>query len=386
MRLSRAFILGLGLVLAPPALAASGDPGGGTTTPPPFTLSNANMVPFSGSYPGQANGTVSLVFRLYDSPTVGAGSVLFQETQSVVVTSQTFAVKLGANTSGGIAPNVLAGRANVYVAFLPNGGTAEVGTRTPLHASAFALTLAPLASVVGTSDAPSLTLVGDQAHSDLGLPIGDQPALNVIGNGLASAATFSSASTTTTRPIVSVTTPSTAGKAVLASASATSGAAAGIEGRAASASGTGGLFINTGGGDLLRASSVVGGSARFRVANTGDVFVNGAQVPLQGPEGPQGPDGPRGADGHNGAEGPIGNQGPPGQRGSDSPDAFGRFAVCKQLPAAPAGASCATYCGKAGVKAQTLSNPDGCQITSNQGTVMYCEYLGTDGICCLCEP
>ncbi|MBU8895912.1 hypothetical protein KRR26_09865 [Corallococcus sp. M34] len=365
--------LGLGLTFAAPVFAASGGGTGGGTTQPPITISHANQLPFSGTIAGQANGSVSLTFRLYDSPTVGSGSVLFQETQSVTVASQAFTVKLGANTSGGIEPAALAGFSNVYVAFTLNGSTTEIGTRTPLNAAAFALTLAPGATVAGQSSAPTLELVGDQAYGATGIPTGLSPALSVTENAAgASAATFASTSTTATKPTVSATTASTQGRALLAHATATSGATAGVEGRSASASGTGGLFVNTGGGDLLQAGTTVGGTPAFRVTNSGDVFVNGTQIGLPGPPGHEGKPGGNGADGADGAKGKDGPPGGPGPSGFSS-----IFAAC--VDNAPS--ACGVACGNLGAVMAAMQGYCHVALPNTTG----CEYAGTNGGCCICR-
>jgi hypothetical protein len=67
---------------------------------------------------------------------------------------------------------------------------------------------------------------------------------------------------------------STSGRGVFGDAHASSGDTAGVVGRVVSGQGTGGLFINEAGGDLLR--GMVGGDVRLRVVGNGSVFANGS--------------------------------------------------------------------------------------------------------------
>src|SRR4051812_46424433 len=70
-----------------PAVSMAATGGGGGTTPTPITSQTARRVPFTGRIPGQPNGTVSLTLRIYNSGSVGYGSVLFQESHSNVTVS-----------------------------------------------------------------------------------------------------------------------------------------------------------------------------------------------------------------------------------------------------------------------------------------------------------
>lgn len=345
-------------------------------SPTPIINAESNQLPFSGRIPGQANGSVILTFRIYDHPMVGYGNVLFQENQNVTVAGETFSVQLGSFTSRGIDPAVLAGRLNAYIAFgLQSSTFTEIGQRTPIHAAAYALTLSPGATVGGDSLRGTLDLYGDQAYNQYGLPTGWAPTLTATSAGATSAATFTSTHTTSNRPAVSAQTVSTAGKAVQGSATAASGTTAGVEGHSASASGAGGLFVNTGGGDLILGSNAVGGASLLRVANNGDVYVNGA---LQTQYGPKGPKGDTGNTGPTGAKGPVGNQGPPGPRGSSAPNSSGQFALCVQTST-----TCSVLCGSASLVAGASSANGGCFAKSDSGA--SCEYYGGDGMCCACK-
>lgn len=356
------------VLLSPSAVLAALSPP--DPTPTPIVTNTANQLPFSGRIPGQPNGNVILSFRIYDHPTVGYGNVLFQENQAVTVTNELFTVKLGANTNGGVDPLVLAGHANTYVAFgLQSSTFTEIGTRAPLNAAAFALTLSSGASVTGTSVITALELTGNQAYDpNYGFPTGTQPTLKVTNVASGSVATFTSNHTTTSRAVVDAQTPSTSGKAILGSATATSGTTAGVEGRSASPSGAGGVFVNTGGGDLLQAGNAVGATPVFRVANNGNIFVNGTQIGLQGPKGDKGDTGPQGATGLKGDTGPQGPTGPAG---------YNLFAVCIQ--GAPS--ACANACGGFGYVMASMGGQ--CQLVLPNGP--GCSYGGTDGGCCICR-
>jgi hypothetical protein len=366
-------------VLPAASMAATG--GGGGTTPTPITSQTARRVPFTGRIPGQPNGTVSLTLRIYDSGSVGYGSVLFQESHSnVIVSGEKFTVLLGQNTNWGLDPEVLAGQFYPHVAFSFAGATfTEIGTRTPLYPVASALTLSPSSTVAGSSTSTVLTINSEQGYDDLyGFPSGSAPALSARGSGSASAALMVNDHTTTTRPSLEARSSSTAGKAVLGTALATTGSTTGVEGRSASVDGSGGMFINTGGGDLLRARNSLNGSDLFRVANNGDVYMNGVYLPQFGPKGPKGDTGDTGAPGGKGPVGNTGPSGPPGPAGASGPGSTGHFALCVQTTAT----SCIGICGSASIVASASSSPSGCYATAQNGT--QCLYAGTDGICCVC--
>ncbi|WNG28859.1 hypothetical protein F0U62_36315 [Cystobacter fuscus] len=131
MKTQMKLMAGLLLGVLPAVGMAAGGGGGGGTTPPPITSQVARRVPFTGRIPGQPNGTVSLVVRIYDTGTVGSGSVLFQENHTATVSGETFTVLLGQNTNWGLDPQVLAGQFYPHVAFSLSGTFTEIGARTP---------------------------------------------------------------------------------------------------------------------------------------------------------------------------------------------------------------------------------------------------------------
>lgn len=325
------------------ALGAGGGSGGGTTPPPVTPPPSAATIPFSGTLAGQPDGVVSLNLRLYQDSASGVALpfLVFEESCSVSVKGGAFSTRLGACTTGGISPALVAPNARLFVRYaLASTPDTVLGT-TALGAAPQALTLAPGAVIDGVSGAPGLTAVGSSAGVD-------------------------------------VATTGTAGKALVgvASSVSTAGMSAGVEGRAVSPSGAAGHFVNTGGGDLLVVRASDAASPAFRVVNAGDVLINGALLPQYGPQGPKGPTGdtgPTGATGATGAKGPRGDPAP-------FPDVI--------LTAH--GSSCLGVCkSPASIKAQASSNgdanhdgyPDGCTVWSGNVSL---SWAGADGVCCLC--
>lgn len=357
------------VLLLLPSLAAASVVINPTPTPIPINSNIANQLPFIGHISGQPDGQVSLQFRIYDSSTVGYGNVLFQETQTVTVTGGAFTAYLGVNTNGGMDPAVLAGKYNAYVAFAYAATpSTEIGARTPLRAAAFATTLSPGATVAGDTVSGTLDLTESQAYNSYGYNTGTAPALKVTNNGSGSAGVFVGAHTTTTTPALTATSPTPAARGVFASANATSGNTTGVEGRSASPSGAGGVFVNTGGGDLIEAKNSVSGSPVFRVANDGNLWVNGTQIGLTGPKGNQGPQG---------CQGPQGVKGDPGGTGPQGPTGVNMFAVCVEAPTS----ACISACN--GGMVTSVASPCTIGIPPNQSN--GCVYNGSDGACCLCR-
>ncbi|WP_395850539.1 hypothetical protein [Cystobacter fuscus] len=217
-----------------------------------------------------------------------------------------------------------------------------------------------------------LTINSEQGYDDLlGIPSGISPALSARSSGSGSAAVLVSDHTTTSHPALEAKSSSTAGKAVLGSALATTGTTAGVEGHAASVDGSGGMFINTGGGDLLRARNSLDGSDLFRVANNGTIWVKGTQVGLQGPKGDKGNTGATGSTGPKGDTGPQGPQGPAGANGSNV------YGVC--VTGAPS--ACSNACGGLGNVVSSMRGECVLVLPGGQG----CSYGGVDGGCCVCR-
>lgn len=335
--------------------------------PLPIVTNTANQIPFTGRIPGQANGSVSLQLRIYDTWAVGSGNVLFQENQTVTVTNETFTAILGVNTNGGVDPLVLAGVLNPYLAFAFQATpSTEIGARMPLYTVPFALALSPGASVTGLSVAPALELVSNQGYNDYGIAAGIAAALSATTSAAAtSAGVFSSASTTTNKPTLDVSHASTAASALFGSSTATTDVGAGVEGRVASPNGVAGVFVNSGGGDLLQARNAASGSPVFQVTNSGPILVNGQPIAQTGPKGDKGPLGP------NGPQGPQGNTGPQGPAGTNAPAVY-------LIQTSGNGSSCLSACG--GKMVTGITGP--VQIALADGN--YCAYAGVDGACCIC--
>jgi hypothetical protein len=96
----------------------------------------SQVLTFNGSIPGQDDGPVSLRLRLFDAS--NAGTLLFEETQTVNVSAEKFTVLIGNATGGGIAPEVFQ-NSSMWVAFAPDATPdAEIGSRTPITSSGYA--------------------------------------------------------------------------------------------------------------------------------------------------------------------------------------------------------------------------------------------------------
>jgi hypothetical protein len=114
---------GLLFLLLAPAMAQAQQP-------------TSQVLTFNGSIPGQDDGPVSLRLRLYDAS--NAGTLLFEETQTVNVSSEKFTVLIGNATGGGISPEVFQ-NSSIWVAFAPDATPdAEIGSRTPITSSGYA--------------------------------------------------------------------------------------------------------------------------------------------------------------------------------------------------------------------------------------------------------
>jgi hypothetical protein len=317
-------------VLPAAAYAATGGGGIGTTPPPPPNPDFANTLDVRGVVSGYPNGPVSLIFRLVNESTslFALNQTLFEETNTVSVQNGVFSLRLGGATAGGIPSSLVAGRARLYVAwFSPAAPTVSLGSLA-LASTAYALTLAPGATVAGT---------------------GSTPALTVTNSG---PAVLGEASGSTGRGLTGV-------------ASSVSGVAYGVEGRSASPAGAGGNFVNTGGGDLLHGRNVDGGPVVFRVANDGKIFVNGMQVGLQGPQGDKG------------APGTPGLPGDPGAKGD--PATSGSIATyCIVTPG-----NCFNKCqnGSVLLAEAVVSGNSPCYVTSSAGP---CSSGDSSSACCVC--
>jgi hypothetical protein len=144
----------------------------------------------------------------------------------------------------------------------------------------------------------------------------------------------------------------------------------GIRGSSNNAGGAGGFFLNTGGGDLLRAGPDYSRPA-FRVDRSGSVFVRGTIIGQQGPEGPQGPQGPQGVQGSPGPQGVQGPAGPSGPAGPPGP-ATRSFAIC----ASASNAACT--CNR-----RVSYAVGACSVSADAGG---CSNPDPSGCCAVCAP
>lgn len=340
------------LTLAPVSAFAAPGGGSGSTPPLPPVVPSTKQLPLHGRIPGHANGYVAIRVKLATWPNsltdLIPSVLLFQETQTVMVTNEEFTAWVGSATAGGISPSLIADRANLGFTYALDSTPESVIGSQPVSSVAFAMSLVPGAATHASSSGPVVELSNKSG-----------PALSATTTGTsASAAMFEIRCATNTRPAVSGTSNGSTGRGVSGVSSASSGASYGVEGRSASIAGAGGLFVNEGGGDLLIARNTIDGGPNFRVDNQGRIIVNGVQIGLIGPQGPKG------------AVGPPGQPGPQGPSGGGSKATF-----CLQVQ----GSTCLGKCtGGATLVGATVSP---CAVTSSAGA---CAWAGVDGSCCVC--
>lgn len=340
-------------VAALAALPAAGavEPPGGGTTPPPNTWTTSRFLPLRAPLPGYADGAVALRFTIVQPSTsqyLDNSVTLYQENQTVQVRGGWFNASIGSASSTGVDPSLFSGRTNVIVTWALVATPTTVMGSQPVAISAYAHGFAPGAVSSVSTALPTLELSNSRAEAlactttGSSKPAGLFVQDNVNGSGAGVSATHNG----------------TGGRAVLGYTTDAFGAGVGVEGRAASSSGAGGLFINTGGGDLI--SGLNASTQAFRVDNLGNVYQSGVLVPQKGPEGPKGP---------RGDQGPVGPVGPVGPAGATR-----SFAI------AAVGTSCIGRCG--GGMTITFAKVSPCQASSDTGPV---SWAGTDGICCICS-
>jgi hypothetical protein len=315
------------ILLAQVSLAAGGTSPG--TSPAPFVAAPHSLtLRIEGALPAQPDGTYSVRFRLFEQTSSNfiAPELVFDETQNVAVVNGVFSILLGSKTTGGIPSSLVAGRRGLVARWsLATSPDTVVGSMV-LGAASHALTLSPGATVEGS---------------------GSQPAVTVLGSSVGVRAEASSSS----------------GTAVIGEVTATTGTSYGVEGRAQSATGAAGHFVNSA-GDLLVGRNSDSAAPVFRVANNGDVFVRGVKVGQQGPQGPKGSTGPQGD------PGPTGPVGPPGAPGVGAASVF-----CVALKAS----TCLNVCSNGSFLVAEAKGQ--CEVgASNQ----KCAWGGTDGVCCVC--
>jgi hypothetical protein len=97
----------------------------------------SQVIPFSGTIPGQPDGNVSLRFRLF--PVNTGGAFVFEETQTVIVSGEAFTASIGNGTSGGIPTAIFANNLSLWIAFaLDSDPGTELGDRTAITSAGFA--------------------------------------------------------------------------------------------------------------------------------------------------------------------------------------------------------------------------------------------------------
>jgi hypothetical protein len=136
---------------------------------------NSQVPAFTGSMPGQPDGPVAVRLRLFD--TNSGGTLLFEETQTVMVASQTFTVRTGDATAGGVPATLFRDNNSLWIAFaLDSAPDTEIGPRTAITSGGYAHAAAVLSSpMVRTVNG----LVGDVA-----LAAGTNVTITPSGNTL----------------------------------------------------------------------------------------------------------------------------------------------------------------------------------------------------------
>lgn len=283
------------------------------------TAPGAYTIPITGKVAGAANGSLQLVFTLFEDD-----YALYSETRTVTIDGEAFSLRFGAgDVVDGLPPSLLAGTSRAEVRWARASAPSVVLGTFQLAAAPYAMTLSPGAQIKSSSALPALTLSNTFA-------------------GLKATATGST------------------GRGVIGESTSGASASYGVEGRAVSASGAAGHFVNTA-GDLIIGRSSATGDAKFRVANNGDVYVRGVLV------GQRGPKGDRGAPGRDGDDGAPGTQGQKGDRG---PGVATTFCVVHSQT------NCQAVCSNGSELVASVLSP--CS-TSNG-----CSEQGTGSSCCVC--
>lgn len=180
---------------------------------------------------------------------------------------------------------------------------------------------------------------------------GSGAALRAVGSGSQTAARFRS----DTSSGLETRTHADGARGLLTSAEQSSGTSVALE---ASSSSPGGAVVQLRGQSGHLVDGYSNGQEVFRVANDGTVTVRGQPILQKGPTGDPGSKGPNGPAGYAGSRG--------AGAGADS------YPVCAEA------GSCHNFC----VQGIADSHPSPCNATA---AGIYCQWLGEDGICCVCE-
>jgi hypothetical protein len=105
----------------------------------------SQVLTFTGRMPGQLDGSVAVRLRLYDASP--GGTLRFEETQTVQVISETFTVRVGDATAGGVPAPVFRDNSSLWIAFaLDSTPDMEIGPRTAITSGGYAHAAALLTS------------------------------------------------------------------------------------------------------------------------------------------------------------------------------------------------------------------------------------------------
>lgn len=279
----------------------------------------------------QMSGFAAVVVRAVDDKT---DEVLVEDTLNILVNDWSFSGLISVGATDASSAQTMKDVTSLRVEYARASAPDVVLGSILYGAPAYAMTLAPNAVITNKA-------------------LLSQPALNVSGGGVGL-----SVLSTTSNAAVSAEVTSTTSTTFVAA----------VEGVSNSPSGAGGHFINTGGGQLLRAERA-DGTADFSVDADGTARTRGTAIPEFGPKGP---DGPKGDDGVNGKKGPDGEKGPTGD-----PAPVRSFGVVH------AGSSCLGVC-QGGTRLLGSANvgTTGCVASSEQGSVVNSAV----GVCCVCGP
>jgi hypothetical protein len=102
-----------------------------------FAAETSQVIPFSGTIPGQPDGGVALRFRLFSANT--GGTFVFEEMQTVTVSGEAFSASIGNGTTGGIPAAIFANNLSLWIAWaLDSDPGTELGDRVAIPSAGFA--------------------------------------------------------------------------------------------------------------------------------------------------------------------------------------------------------------------------------------------------------
>lgn len=278
---------------------------------------------------GQQSGFATVVVRAVDDQT---DEVLVEDTINIIVKDWRFAGMINVGGSDASSAQTMKDVISLRVEYARASAPDTVLGTILFGAPAYAMTLAPNAVITNKA-------------------LMAQPALNISGGGVGLA--------------VLNTTSNAAISAEVTSTTSTTFVAA-VEGVSSSPDGAGGHFINTGGGQLIRAERI-NGNGDFSVDADGTARTRGTAIPQFGPKGPKGDrgdQGPRGDKGATGGKGPVGD-----------PARIRSFGVAR------AASTCTGVClGGTQLLSSANVGTSGCQLSSEQGPI----FNTAVGVCCVC--